>query len=97
MMRLRNRPWKLLLLTAFATVLLVVGGVDILDGVVVLRRYGQISSHTNSGMFALYVAGYCLMCVLVGVCWIILKSEWSLDYRSPLKPRFHDPERTRRF
>jgi drug/metabolite transporter (DMT)-like permease len=95
-MRLRDRPLKLLLLTAVGTLLAVIGGVDLLDGEVLLRRYGELSTRSNPAMFTLYVLGYLLVCGLLAASWMALRSEWSLDYRPSMKPRLHDPERTRR-
>ncbi|WP_380938714.1 hypothetical protein [Sphingomonas floccifaciens] len=81
----------------FFTVAVIGGGIDLLDGQVTLRRFGIITLEDSPGAFAMYVVGYVFCCAITLFGWFVLRSEWSQSYLSPLKPRFHDPAKTRPF
>ncbi|OWK30774.1 hypothetical protein [Sphingomonas mucosissima] len=96
-MRLRNRPWKLVLGATFGTFAQVLVGADLLDGEVHFRRYGTIAVGENPGGFGAFVLCYLLFWAFIVFLWFVLRDEWSLDYRSPMKPEFYDPEKSRPF
>lgn len=96
-MRLRHRPWKLLPCLLFGTLALVVVGVDLLDGFYESRRHGLMSISQTPGLFWLYVAGHILSSCLMLFGWLLLREEWNANYRSPPRPSFVDPERSRPF
>jgi thiosulfate reductase cytochrome b subunit len=96
-MRLRDRPWKLAILIAFATIAVAHFGIDLFDGQVTLRRRGTVDAATRPVRFALVAAGWLLGALTVGFGWVGLVAEWNVDYRSRTKPEMIDPDRIRPF
>ena len=94
-MRLRDRPLKLLLLLIFGTMAIGVAGLDLLDGEVYLRRLGFVSASETPLRFLLLVVGLFLASSIVLLGWLVVRSEWHLNLRRPMKAGFDDPDRRR--
>lgn len=96
-MRLRDRPWSLLALLVAGTLALVFGGLDLIDGEITWRRLGHLSAVETPLRFWALVIAYVVAWGFIILGWTVLPSEWKTDYRSPRKPDFDDPDRTRPF
>lgn len=93
-MRLKHRPWRLVAAAFFFTLIVVVGGADLLDGTVHFR-HRVIAMSTDPNRFGLYVLGWLGAIAVAGLAWIGLIDEWNRDYTPRWRPRFDDPTRRR--
>lgn len=92
-MRLRDRPLKLACTIAFGTIACALGGFDLLDGAISLRRLGDLNAATTPLRFWTFVGAYALGCCFVVFGWFVLRDEWRVDHKLPPKPHFDDPTR----
>jgi hypothetical protein len=87
--------WKLLSLVILGTIVLILGGAELLDGEFTSRRFGRLSFAETPARFCIFVAGYLLACGFMLLGWLAVRAEGQMDSRLPPKPQFDDPERRR--
>lgn len=94
-MRLKDRPLKLAALIAFGTAACVLGGLDLMDGEIYMRRWGwgDLSAAWTPVRFWAFVCLHFLACCFVAFGWFVLRDEWNVDYRLPPKQALDDPTR----
>ena len=95
-MRLRDKPWKLLLLIGFGTLALVATALDLLDGKISLRRLGTFDAAAAPLGFWAFVTAYVLLgwgFVVFG--WFVVLAEWKRDHASKWRPPIDDPSHRR--
>ena len=94
-MRLRDRPLKLAALVAFGTLGLLWMGHDLLDGEVDVRRFGYLSAEATPIRFWLFVTTYLGAWGFIMLGWMVVRDEWTIDYRPRWKPPLDRPSHRR--
>lgn len=95
-MRLRDRPWKLLV-SAILLTLIWVGCVwhFLHEGEIHLRNLGTVSLTGTPVRLGIYAVAMLAFAGVVVMCWIGVRDEWNRDYRPRWKPEFEDSDNQR--